>query len=252
MSGSWRHPGRSGAIVYTVAASIVGGLLTMISRLQIERQRGRQRAAAALPDGAVIVVANHTSYADGLLLALLARRMGRSLRMLATAGVFRIPLIGRLARSVGFIPVRRDSSNPAVALEPALDALAMGEAIGLLPAGRITRGPDQWPERAKTGVVRLAVRSGAPVVPVAMVGAHRVIARRRLLSRTMLNVLLRPQVSVRVGEPVDVAAMLDVAELDDADRIRAVTDTVMAEVVDLVAQVRREAAPDPIGVERVD
>lgn len=249
MSASWRHPGRSGAIAYGISASVIGSLLTVVSRLQMERQRGRRRVAEALPDGAVIVIANHTSYVDGFLLALVCRRMGRSLRLLATAGVFRIPVAGRLARRVGFIPVQRGTATAGAALEPALEALALGEAVGMFPEGRTTRHPEQWPERARTGVVRLAVRSGAPVVPVAVVGAHRVIARRRAFSRLMLNVVLRPRVTVAVGEPIDVGALLTESQLDDADALRAATDTVMAELVAIVAGVRREVAPDPIGVE---
>lgn len=249
VSGSWKHPGRTGAIVYGVLASIIGGLLTVVSRMQMERQRGRRRIAEALPDGGVIVIANHTSYADGFLLALICRRMGRPLRLLATAGVFRLPVAGRLARRVGFIPVQRGTATAGAALEPAIEALAMGEAVGLFPEGRTTRHPEQWPERPRTGVVRLAVRSGAPVVPVAMVGAHRVIARRRIVSRLMFNVVLRPRVSVAVGDPIDVGALLSRSQLDDADALRAATDAVMAELVSLVAGVRREVAPDPIGVE---
>ena len=250
MSSSWRHPGRTGAIVYGVLASIIGSLLTVVSRLQMERQRGRRRVAEALPDGGVIVIANHTSYADGFLLALVCRRMGRSLRLLATAGVFRIPIAGSLARRVGFIPVQRGAAGAGAALEPAIDALALGEAVGLFPEGRTTRDPEQWPERARTGVVRLAVRSGAPVVPVALVGAHRVIARHRVVSRLMINVVLRPKVSVSVGAPIDVGALLDRSQLDDPEALRTATDAVMATLIALVADVRREVAPDPIGVER--
>jgi 1-acyl-sn-glycerol-3-phosphate acyltransferase len=232
-----------------VLASVIGGGVAVVSRLQIERQRGRRRVAAELPTGAVIVIANHTSYADGFLLALVCRRMGRTLRLLATAGVFRAPIIGALARQVGFIPVQRGTACAADALEPALDALAAGEAVGLFPEGRTTRDPQQWPERARTGVVRLAVRSGAPVVPVAMVGAHRVVGRRRMLSKMMLNVLLRPKVSIHVGEPIDVEALLRRDQLDDPEALRQATDAVMAELIALVADVRREVAPDPIGVE---
>lgn len=231
-------------------ASMIGSLLAVVSRLQVERQRGRRRVAEALPDGGVIVIANHTSYADGFLLALVCRRMGRSLRLLATAGVFRIPIAGVLARRVGFIPVQRHTTAAGAALEPAIDALALGEAVGLFPEGRTTRHPEQWPERARTGVVRLAVRSGAPVVPVALVGAHRVISKRRMFSRLMFNVILRPKVSVAVGDPIDVTELLDPSQLNDADALRGATDAVMAQLVALVAAVRREAAPDPIGVER--
>ena len=249
MPDSWRHPGRSGALIYAVLASVIGGAITVVSRLQLERHRGRQRAVAELPAGAVIVIANHTSYVDGFLLSIVCRRMGRTLRLLATAGVFRAPVIGPLARRVGFIPVERGSASAADALVPALQALAKGEAVGLFPEGRTTRNTEQWPERARTGVVRLAIRSGAPVVPIAMVGAHRVVGRKRMVSRMMLNVILRPRVSVDVGAPIDVGAYITPDQLDDAAALRQATDRVMAHLVQLVAEVRREAAPDPIGVE---
>ena len=142
--------------------------------------RGR---ASACPSGPIIVISNHTSYADGVLLALAARRMGRSLRLLATAGVFRAPVIGRLARRLGFIAVKRDTADASASLDEAAAALAAGEAVGLYPEGRLTRDPMMWPERAKTGAVRLALRTGAPIVPMAMVGAHEVVGRRRVGDR---------------------------------------------------------------------
>ncbi len=114
----WRHPGRVGGLVYAVAALLFGGVVAVFSRLRIAKHRGRRRAANALPDGPIIIVSNHASYADGVLLAIICRRMGRSVRLLATAGVFRAPVIGSLARAVGFIPVQRGSSSAADSLRP--------------------------------------------------------------------------------------------------------------------------------------
>ena len=60
-------------MLYAALAAIVGGLATVTTRLRVERQRGRRRAARQLPDGPIIVISNHTSYADGALLALACR-----------------------------------------------------------------------------------------------------------------------------------------------------------------------------------
>ncbi|MEZ5246154.1 MAG: lysophospholipid acyltransferase family protein [Acidimicrobiales bacterium] len=246
MRDGWRHPGRIGGLVYAVAALLLGGVVAVFSRLRLAEERGRRRAARALPEGAIIIVSNHASYADGVLLALICRRMGRSVRLLATSGVFRIPVLGSLARSVGFIPVARGSASAADALEPAAAALAVGEAVGIFPEGRTTRDPDHWPERAKTGAVRLALRTGAPIVPVAMVGTHRVLSRRSPLRSILVNVVLRPEVLTEVGEPIDVAELAR-ATGHRPDDVRGITDEVWTRVVALVAGLRADAAPDPRG-----
>ncbi|NNE97126.1 MAG: 1-acyl-sn-glycerol-3-phosphate acyltransferase, partial [Acidimicrobiales bacterium] len=186
---SWKHPGRVGAVLYALAAAVLGTLVTGIARLRVAEYRGRRRVATELPSGPIIVVSNHASYADGIVLALICRRMGRSLRMLATGGVFRAPVLGALVRRVGFIPVERGKANAADSLDAAAEALAAGEAVGLFPEGRTTRDPELWPERAKTGAVRLALRSGAPIIPVAMVGTHRVVAKNHPVRSLLINVL---------------------------------------------------------------
>jgi 1-acyl-sn-glycerol-3-phosphate acyltransferase len=242
----WRHPGLVGAALYAVLAALVGGLVTVVSRLQVARQRGRRAVANSLPDGAVIVVSNHTSYADGVLLALVCRRLGRSLRLLATSGVFRAPVVGTTIRRLGFIPVDRGATTAAASLDAAVEALRAGEAIGIFPEGRLTRHPDRWPERAKTGAVRLALRSGAPIVPVAMVGAHRVIDRHRIVRQIATNVILRPRVETTVGSPIDVSSWG--IDPNDPEQIRAATDRVMAALIDLVEELRGELAPDDAGV----
>ena len=240
---NWKNPGWIGAIAYAVAAVIVGTLTSAVTRLTIARRRGRRTAVARLPAGAVIVISNHASYADGLLLALTCRRMGRSIRLLATSGVFRAPLIGPLARRLGFIPVERGSVNAADALGPAADALRAGEVVGIFPEGRTTRDPNLWPERAKTGAVRLALQTGVPIVPIAMVGTHRVLPRKRPLLALVRNLIIRPDVLVEVGDPIDVTALAGTdGELTPA-RIRELADQVMAELVVLVAGLRGEEPP---------
>lgn len=242
MDRLWRRPGRTGAILYALLAGVLGTVVTLVSRLQVERQRSRRRAAQRLPPGPIIVISNHTSYADGVLLALACRRLGRSLRLLATSGVFRAPVIGWVARRLGFIPVRRGDPDAAHALDPAAEALAHGEAVGLYPEGRITRDPSMWPERAKTGAVRLALRTGAPIVPVAMLGAHEVLGRRRIALSMLANLFRRPKVAVEVGAPIDVRSLVS-SDDPPYEEVRAAADRVMGELVALLAELRDEPAP---------
>ena len=250
MSANWRHPGRTGAVIYALLAAVFGGVVAATSRLQVERQRGRAEVARSLPSGAIIVISNHTSYADGVLLALACRRHGRSLRMLATAGVFRVPVLGWLGRRLGFIPVSRGSKDAAGSLDAAAEALAHGEAVGLYPEGRLTRDPAMWPERAKTGAVRLALRTGAPVVPVAMVGAHEVVGRRRIILRMVTNVVRRPKVAVRIGAPIDALGLAGGRTDPEPDVVREIADVTMAELISLVAELRGERPEHPTGVPR--
>ena len=244
---TWQRPGLRAALLYAVAASLLGTVVSAVSRLELAR---RAVPDAQLPDGPVIVVANHTSFADGILLALVGRRLGRSLRLMATGGVFRSGLVGPLARRLGFIPVLRGTDSAATSLDAAAVALAAGEAVGLFPEGRITRDPQHWPERSRTGAVRLAISTGAPVVPVALVGAHRLVGRTGIVGRLLRNTVLRPRVSVAVGEPIDVrrlTGVVDGADVDDAT-VRRVADEVMAVLVAQVADLRGEPAPHPSGV----
>ncbi|MEM9563424.1 MAG: lysophospholipid acyltransferase family protein [Actinomycetota bacterium] len=247
----WRNPGRTGSLIYLLLAFVVGGAATAVTRLRVARRRGLRRVAADLPDGGVIIIANHTSYADGVILALACRRLGRSVRLLATAGVFRAPVIGALASRLGFIRVERGSSSAADALDAAEAALRAGEAVALFPEGRTTRDPEFWPERSKTGAVRLALRSTAPIVPVAMVGAHRIVGRRRPVRSLLTSLLLRPEVSIAVGEPIDVLSLAE-QTTPESDDVRRLADEVMGRLIDLVAELRGEPAPHPTGVESVD
>jgi 1-acyl-sn-glycerol-3-phosphate acyltransferase len=89
----------------------------------------------------------------------------------------------------------------------------------------------------------LALMTGAPIVPVAMVGAHEIVDRHRILLRLLRNLALRPKVAVEVGDSIDVRALVDGDEFPSPDAVRMAADHVMGELVDLVA-VLRGAEPD--------
>jgi 1-acyl-sn-glycerol-3-phosphate acyltransferase len=238
-------------LLYGALAAAASGAVAAVARLESARRSGRLGESRDLPAGPVIVISNHTSYADGILLALACRERGRNVRLLATAGVFRVPVLGSAIRTLGFIPVARGSSAAADSLDAAAEALAVGEAIGMFPEGRITRDADKWPERAKTGAVRLALRTGAPIVPVAMDGAHEVVGDRAHLLRTLRNLVLPPEVRILVGDPISVTELVAArGGADDEAVVRAVADDVMSRLIDLVEELRGQAAEHQTGVPR--
>ena len=250
MAGSWKKPGLGGSLLYSLLAFIVSGVMATFARLEIARAQERASALRELPRGGLIVIANHTSVADGIFLALAGRQLGRPLRMVGTAGIIEAPVLGRVFRALGFIAVHRKGPNPAEALGPAAEALRAGEAIALYPEGRITRNDRFWPERAKTGAVRLAVETGVPIIPLASVGAHQVVGRRRRLRSLLKAVFRRPEVTMRLGAPFSAREFLGLPSVGavpapTVDAIRLATDEMMRRLVALVAEIRHRGSAGP-------
>jgi 1-acyl-sn-glycerol-3-phosphate acyltransferase len=114
--------------------------------------RLRVEGLDALPaEGPVLVVPNHDSQWDPILVALAAKPR-RRLRFLARASLWRIPGLGPILYGIGQIPIRRGAGD-AKALEKAIDALRAGEAVCVFPEGRLSWGEEL---RARSGVARLA------------------------------------------------------------------------------------------------
>lgn len=250
MNTNWHRPGLRGTLLYSVLAILLGGVASLLCRMRLAGKREQGR----LPGGPLIVVANHTSFADGILLALACRRMGRSARLLATAGVFDAPIIGSVMRRLGFIPVKRGTEQAKDALGAAAAALEAGEVVAMFPEGRITHAPGHWPERARTGAVRLALETGTPIVPIAINGAHRVVGRRRgfALVRSLGRSLVRlPAVNLLVGQPMDVQQLVngDAARPSEAE-VRRLSDLMMAQLINQVEELRGERAEHEYGAPR--
>jgi 1-acyl-sn-glycerol-3-phosphate acyltransferase len=145
------------------------------------------------------------------------------------------------------IPVYRERTNASDALAAATEALRNGEVVVIYPEGTLTTDPEWWPMLSRNGVARLAFDSGAPVVPVAHWGAHRVLGPGwRVRPRRLYSVLAGPAVLARA--PGDRTPPTSAA-------LRAFTDTVMHRVRDQLAELRGQPAPalvwDPSRHERV-
>lgn len=201
----------------------LGGLMFRIRWRHLERMPAT---------GGVIVVINHVSHIDTILMARLVWQTGRVPRFMIKSSVFDLPGLGRLMRGAEQIPVHRGSSDAAQSLKDAVDALDNGEAVVIYPEGTITKDPDQWPMQAKTGLARLVLLApNAPVVPIGQWGAQKQKGGRPK----------RRTASASVGEP------LDMSKYDGADvtlsLLREITETIMVAVRDEVAALRKEPAP---------
>ncbi|MGI6029411.1 MAG: lysophospholipid acyltransferase family protein [Candidatus Heteroscillospira sp.] len=115
-----------------------------------------------LPRGAAVVCANHSSYIDPVLVAVIFGK-NNYLRFMGKVELFRIPLLGAFLRKLGAFPVDREGGD-IEALRTSIDVLKSGSKLMLFPEG--TRVSDDDAVAAKTGAVRLASRHKVPIVPV--------------------------------------------------------------------------------------
>jgi 1-acyl-sn-glycerol-3-phosphate acyltransferase len=122
--------------------------------------------------GRVIVASNHMSYLDVLVFTHFLFRNGRAPRYLGKAGVFKVPIIGKIILAAGQVPVERESADAKKAVDHAKIILEQGHMLGVYPEGTLTRDPDMWPMIAKTGCARLALQTDTPVIPIAQWGLN--------------------------------------------------------------------------------
>jgi 1-acyl-sn-glycerol-3-phosphate acyltransferase len=187
--------------------------------------------------GPVILAPNHMSYADWGTDAIFFYASGRYPTFMIKRSAFTVPFIGRMLRGCGQIPVDRSGKDAAAALKQAEQALSEGAAVIIYPEGTATRDPDLWPMTAKTGVARLALASGAPVVPVARWGTQTVLPYGSKKAR----VWPRQTVRTVAGPPVDLSQWA--GQQTSAKALRAATDAIMTDVTALVATLRGEEPP---------
>jgi 1-acyl-sn-glycerol-3-phosphate acyltransferase len=188
-------------------------------------------------EGGVIVVANHYSFFDPISVGHFLVAAGRTPRFLAKAGVFKQPVLGKLFRAAGQIPVYRDSREAALAFKDALAAVERGETIIVYPEGSMTKEPNLWPMVGKTGAARMALRTGAPVLPIAQWGAQEVFAHYS----TKPDFFPRKTLKVTAGPPIDLRAEFGPELTSEA--LRKATEHIMDVITGMLAELRGEEPP---------
>jgi 1-acyl-sn-glycerol-3-phosphate acyltransferase len=202
--------------------------------------RHEWRGAEHLPSsGGFLVCSNHISDSDPVALAHFLYDHGHPPYFLAKSALFTVPLVGRVIRGAGQIPVFRDGPDAVKAFAPAVAAVRGGKCVAIYPEATVSRDPDLWPMTGKTGAARVALETGAPLVPVAQWGAQALLPYHHFVPR------LFPRKTMRVlaGPPVDLD---DLRERPiDVTVLREATARIIADITGLLSQLRPgETPPD--------
>ena len=209
-------------MAYALLKAILLPLLSLIFRPKVE-------GLSHVPtNGPAIIASNHLSFSDSIFMPLVIPRRvtflakseyftGKGIKGRATAAAF---------RALGHVPVDRSGGRSSeAALETGLRILREGKLLGIYPEG--TRSPDGRLYRGRTGIARMALESGVPVIPVAMIDTDKIQPPGKALPKIM-------QVGIRFGEPLDFSRYEGMS--GDRFILRSVTDEIMYALMDLGGQ----------------
>ncbi|MGH8870046.1 MAG: lysophospholipid acyltransferase family protein [Actinomycetes bacterium] len=201
---------------------VLGPVLRLLFRPWVE---GSENIPAR---GGAILASNHLSFSDSIFLPLMVPRKmtflaksdyftGRGLKGRLTAGFF---------KGVGQLPVDRSGGRASeAALNTGLSVLGREDLLGIYPEG--TRSPDGRLYRGKTGVARMALEAGVPVIPVAMIDTEKIQPPGRVWPKI-------GRIGIRIGKPLDFSRYKGL----ESDRfvLRSMTDELMYELMLLSGQ----------------
>ncbi len=191
--------------------------------------RGRVEGEENIPaEGGVILASNHVSAIDTLLMPALIKRpvtFPAKAELFAGNRGFKSKVVAWFLKAVGQVPLDRSGGRRSLeGLLPIIEVLENGGVVGIYPEG--TRTPDGKLYKGRTGVARLTLAAGAPVVPVAAVNTE--------LHKNKLGLPAADHPVIRFGKPLDFSEYTYLAE--DHHGIRWITDEVMAAIQQLSGQ----------------
>ncbi len=220
--------------VYHTIAHLANAALSLLGRRHWVGQEHIPR------EGAAIVVANHISNADPVILGEYLIWGGRWPRFLGKADIWKIPVLGWVARQCEQIPVHRGTTRARDSLVHAERALRKGQLVAIYPEGTITADPDTWPMTGRRGAARLALTSGVPVIPVAQMGAQLILGQKQLDWRRIIG--RRRDLHLVAGPPIDLSRYEGVEPTTQVQD--EVTELFLDVITGMVAELKGEQPPD--------
>lgn len=208
-------------MVYWLLKGILKPLFRGVYRIRVEGIENVPKK------GAAIIAANHLSFLDSFFIPLVVRR--RKMTYLAKADYFKSWKTSWFFKSVGQISCEREGGEKSQqSLQIALEVLEQGKILGIYPEG--TRSPDGRLHRGRTGVARLALAAGVPVIPCGHVGTDDVMPKSAKFPR----IRGRVPVTIKFGKPLDFSRYAG----QERDRfvLRSITDEIMYEIMQLSGQ----------------
>jgi 1-acyl-sn-glycerol-3-phosphate acyltransferase len=231
-----RTPRRGRGFWYGLAIDVLWPFVMVCTR---SNWQGGEHIPA---EGPVLIASNHVSFADPVTVTAYVLGHGRIPRYLAKAGLWRIPVVRGVLAGGKHIPVHRGTSKATDAYRDAVQSIDDGECVLVFPEGTFTTDPDGWPsvKQAKSGIARLALATGAPVVPIGHWGTQFVLPQKARFPR----LLPRQRVTIRAGEPIDLSDLLGREQTRDV--VEEATRRIMAGITAQLAVAREEPAPESV------
>ena len=201
---------------------ILGPILKTVFRPWVE---GAENLPAT---GGAILASNHLSFSDSFFLPL---EVERRVTFLAKGDYFtgkgiKGKLTATFFKGINQVPVDRSGGRASeAALRKGVEILSAGELLGIYPEG--TRSPDGRLYRGKTGIARMALEAGVPVIPVAMINTFEIQPPGQVIPKVM-------KVGIKIGKPLDFSRYAGME--DDRFVLRSITDEIMYELMQLSGQ----------------
>ncbi len=225
------NPADKPGLIFTTGVGVLLPAARLLTRFD---HHGAENLPAR---GGALIVSNHVSNYDPVVLGSFLVMNGRWPHWMAKKELFDVPLVGFVASRADQIPVDRKAPGPEI-LAVARRELSRGMTVIIYPEGTITADPLHWPMTGHTGAARLATDTGVPVIPVGQWGPQEVMGYKEM---TFPKVFPRKTMHLHCGPAVDLSEFR--GRTHDQQAVRLATERIMEAIDAQVELARGETAP---------